>query len=125
MLQRVPGQEVGRLRALHHWKCCDTLTRTAAHQRSIGQANLPNMRDLIRSLAIYPVTRRHLRSAEDFQALIDRACEELGNIEAKPYIRLYPATISPGEDATQLTLPIVRPVSGESNELLEEVVVIP
>ncbi|EHY54315.1 hypothetical protein HRR83_008106 [Exophiala dermatitidis] len=59
------------------------------HQRSIGEANLANMRDLVRSLGLYPITHRQLRSIEEFQVLVDHACAELGNVNAKPYIRLY------------------------------------
>jgi hypothetical protein len=59
-----------------------------AHNRTIGEANLSNMRDLIRSLALYPVTYRQLLGIEQFQALVDAACVELSNVEAKPYVRL-------------------------------------
>jgi len=67
-----------------------------SHRRSIGEMNLSNMRDLIRSLALYPVTHRQVRSVGDFQALVNDACEELGNIEARPYIRLYSVIQEPG-----------------------------
>ena len=59
------------------------------HYRSIGEANLSNMRDLLRSLSWYPVTQRQVRDPEQFKALIDAASAELGNIDAKPYLRLY------------------------------------
>ncbi|KIX02204.1 uncharacterized protein Z518_08143 [Rhinocladiella mackenziei CBS 650.93] len=59
------------------------------HRRSIGEFNLSNMRDLIRSLALYPVVRRQLRDFESFHALVDAASAELGNIDAKPYLRLH------------------------------------
>lgn len=62
---------------------------TDLHQRNIGEANLSNMRDLIRSVALYPVTHRRLRTIDQFQRLVDAASAELGNLEAKPYIRLY------------------------------------
>ena len=55
------------------------------------------MRDLIYSLALYPVTHRQVRSVANFQALVDMACEELGNASARPYIRLYCAIQGLGE----------------------------
>ena len=59
------------------------------HYRRIGEANFSNMSDLIHSLALYPVTYRQVRNVEEFQTLVDAACAELGNVDAKPYIRLY------------------------------------
>ncbi len=59
------------------------------HHRSIGEDNLSNMRELIRSLALYPVTQRQVCTVEEFEALVEVAGQELGNISARPYIRLY------------------------------------
>lgn len=47
------------------------------------------MKDLLRSLALYPVTHRQFRNIDDFNELVDAACSELENTQAKPYLRLY------------------------------------
>ncbi|KIW12179.1 hypothetical protein PV08_09455 [Exophiala spinifera] len=60
-----------------------------AHNRSIGEANLTNMKGLIHSLGLYPVTSRRLREIEDFHDLIEAAYAELSDVGAKPYIRLH------------------------------------
>ncbi|KAK4947291.1 hypothetical protein LTR10_013659 [Elasticomyces elasticus] len=62
---------------------------TDSHGRSIGQANLSNMKDALRSLALYPATHRQFRTIEQFNEIVNAACSELENIQAKPYLRLY------------------------------------
>lgn len=46
------------------------------------------MRDLIYSLSLYPVTQRQVRDLEEYKALMDAAAAELGDVDAKPYLRL-------------------------------------
>ncbi|KAJ9643874.1 hypothetical protein H2204_002019 [Knufia peltigerae] len=71
------------------------LGTTDAHNRSIGEANLTNMKGLIHSLALYPVTSRQIREIEGFHELIEAAYAELSDVGAKPYIRLYEIGVSP------------------------------
>ncbi|KAI1624138.1 S-adenosyl-L-methionine-dependent methyltransferase [Exophiala viscosa] len=62
---------------------------TDSHGRSIGQANLSNMKETLHALALYPVTHRQFRTIDEFNELVDAASSELGNIQAKPYLRLH------------------------------------
>ncbi|KAK5047341.1 hypothetical protein LTR84_006864 [Exophiala bonariae] len=58
---------------------------TYERQRTIGAANLSNLKDLIRSLAQYPIVNRGVRSFEEFGALVEAACSELENAAARPH----------------------------------------
>jgi len=47
------------------------------------------MKETLHALALYPVTHRQFRTLDEFNELVDAACSELGNVQAKPYLRLY------------------------------------
>ncbi|RMZ85713.1 hypothetical protein DV737_g393, partial [Chaetothyriales sp. CBS 132003] len=57
--------------------------------KQIGERNLVIMRDLIDSVAIYPVVTRHKATLEQFRRVSAQAKEELAQLDAQPYIRLY------------------------------------
>ena len=46
------------------------------------------MRDLIDSLATYPVVAREIASPEDFSRISAEAKEELARTDAEPFVRL-------------------------------------
>lgn len=50
---------------------------------------MTNMRDLIRSLGLFPLTDRQILTVQEFESLIAAACDELADVDARPYIRLY------------------------------------
>lgn len=50
--------------------------------------NLQNMDGLLSSVALYPVTDRSGVKLADFNAMVNRAKQELRDESAKPYLRL-------------------------------------
>ncbi|MCJ1255466.1 hypothetical protein MMC24_003282 [Lignoscripta atroalba] len=60
-----------------------------ARERRIGNANRDNIQQALRSLALYPFTRRLGISMADFEALIEQARIEAANPSLKPYFPLY------------------------------------
>ena len=82
--QHVAGLQVsGRYRHAHS---IDTVADP--RWRQIGESNLSVWRELIDSLAFYPVVARGIRDAERFRAICDQAKEELLNSDAQPFVRL-------------------------------------
>ncbi|KAJ5444601.1 uncharacterized protein N7458_008473, partial [Penicillium daleae] len=57
--------------------------------RDIGQYNSENIRQLLRSLALYPLTQRLHMSTESFDRLAEQAQEEARNHSLKAYFPLY------------------------------------
>ncbi|KAJ5112572.1 hypothetical protein N7532_000617 [Penicillium argentinense] len=57
--------------------------------REIGQANSQNIQELLRSLALYPLTQRLHMSPQTFDALVDQAQAEARNPSLKAYFPLY------------------------------------
>lgn len=56
--------------------------------RAIGQSNSENIQQLLRSLALYPLTQRLHMSPQDFDALVEQAQEEAKNLSLKAYFPL-------------------------------------
>lgn len=57
-------------------------------QRRIGEINLINMRKMIKTIGLWPITHRGLRTIPQFEALVNQASVELGRRESRPYLRL-------------------------------------
>ncbi|KAJ5974419.1 hypothetical protein N7481_011629 [Penicillium waksmanii] len=57
--------------------------------RDIGQANSGNIQKLLRSLALYPLTKRLHMSIENFDTLVEQAQEEAKDPSLKAYFPLY------------------------------------
>ncbi|KAJ5569614.1 uncharacterized protein N7459_009044 [Penicillium hispanicum] len=62
---------------------------TDPRMRAIGQSNSENMQQLLRSLALYPLTQRLHMSAESFDSLVEQAQAEARNHSLKAYFPLY------------------------------------
>ncbi|KAI4163323.1 MAG: hypothetical protein LQ342_003058 [Letrouitia transgressa] len=60
-----------------------------ARKRRIGDANKENTRQLLRTLAVFPFTRRLGMSIADVDRLVDRARVEAASPGLKPYFPLY------------------------------------
>ncbi|CAI7579162.1 unnamed protein product [Penicillium pancosmium] len=56
--------------------------------RDIGQANSGNIQKLLRSLALYPLTKRLHMSIENFDTLVEQAQEEAKDPSLKAYFPL-------------------------------------
>jgi len=56
--------------------------------RAIGQSNSDNIHELLRSLALYPLTQRLHMSVQDFNLLVEQAQEEARNRSLKAYFPL-------------------------------------
>lgn len=56
--------------------------------RAIGQSNSENIQQLLRSLALYPLTQRLHMSPQAFDALVAQAQEEAKNHALKAYFPL-------------------------------------
>ncbi|KAJ5172805.1 hypothetical protein N7492_005398 [Penicillium capsulatum] len=57
--------------------------------REIGQSNSENIHQLLRALALYPLTQRLHMSAENFDTLVEEAQQEANNHSLKAYFPLY------------------------------------
>lgn len=66
--------------------------------RQIGRSNCENIVQLLRSLALYPLTQRLHMSTATFDSLVAQAQEEARNHDLKPYFPLY---VSPRENRAQ------------------------
>ncbi|KAJ5215428.1 uncharacterized protein N7498_001835 [Penicillium cinerascens] len=62
---------------------------TDPRMRAIGQSNSDNIQELLRSLALYPLTQRVHMSAQNFDSLVEQAREEARNHSFKAYFPLY------------------------------------
>lgn len=56
--------------------------------REIGRYNCPNMQQLLRSLALYPLTQRLHMSPDAFNSLVDQAQQEAADPTLKAYFPL-------------------------------------
>ncbi|KAJ5232514.1 hypothetical protein N7468_005470 [Penicillium chermesinum] len=56
-----------------------------ANMRSIGQSNSRNVNELLRSLALYPMTQRLHMSKQNFDSLVEEAQQEANDISLKAY----------------------------------------
>jgi len=59
--------------------------------RQVGELNRQNSRRLLSSVALYPLTQRLHMSRQEFEALVDRAREEIDDLSLKAYFPLYVA----------------------------------
>ncbi|CDM31683.1 unnamed protein product [Penicillium roqueforti FM164] len=62
---------------------------TDQRMREIGRYNCPNMQQLLRSLALYPLTQRLHMSPDAFNSLVDQAQQEAADPTLKAYFPLY------------------------------------
>lgn len=56
--------------------------------RAIGQSNSENIQELLRSLALYPLTQRLHMSLNGFESLVERAQTEARDHSLKAYFPL-------------------------------------
>jgi hypothetical protein len=57
--------------------------------QNIGRSNHENIKQLLRSLALYPLIRRLHMSPHNFEALVTQAQREAADHTLKPYFPLY------------------------------------
>ncbi|OGE53513.1 hypothetical protein PENARI_c007G04567 [Penicillium arizonense] len=60
-----------------------------ARMRNIGRSNHENIKQLLRSLALYPLIQRLHMSPQNFEALVTQAQREAADHTLKPYFPLY------------------------------------
>jgi hypothetical protein len=56
--------------------------------QAIGQSNSGNIQELLRSLALYPLTQRLHMSAQNFDSLVEQAKTEARDHSLKAYFPL-------------------------------------
>ena len=61
---------------------------TDPDKRAIGEMNKANMREMMQSLGLYPITARGRISREEFDHLVQAAVTELEDLGSRPYLTL-------------------------------------